>query len=157
MTKRDIVKADNIEPKIGFEAQQPWVNKPQLDANISNRWSSSATAWFKAFSTMRSTGDWVVTWVGFKPSQLEVYATDPWNPNGGWSRWIMWTETNSTGNVIYWWASAVSYFWDAIINLKDGGGTDQIVGKFISFDDDGFTLNLSTALGTQRYMFLVYK
>jgi len=86
MTKTKIVTEANITPTLKEVVQTPWINWPQLDANVSLRNNDITTirsySWFK-FAATSWTQD-VITW--FAPKTIQIFASISWSNT--WSQWV---------------------------------------------------------------------
>lgn len=111
--------------------------------------------------TKSSTGDQVITGVGFRPSRVDIHVIKDSTTESIWSDAVgLFTATgtfqqrchySSIGGGNYLASTAGS---NIAIKIVTPTGTDQIVATYSSLDEDGFTLNYSTAAfqASMRYV-----
>ena len=106
---------------------------------------------------------WVitVTWVGFQPSKVNIIA------NVNWSTWILrsnwWYDTSTYCSYDYMTNSThpqKSYYSTNQIVLRDDWSTGTFLStyaSFVSFNADGFTLNVPVRNQTVQCIYIVYE
>lgn len=109
------------------------------------------------FTTNSTTGDRVITGLGFQPSYIRLTVCQKYNTT---ESFVHKSEGFTDGtrqdcNSIYWDSTggkSISYSDKVInhINRVSGNLTDVIVATLVSFDADGFTLNFSATLASYK-------
>ena len=116
-----------------------------LDYNIALRNKPSWNIFCKFYLyTWTTTWNWSYTWVWFKPKYVRIQATlavspHPWSSDG--------CTSSPNWDAIYhyyssWWD--ISIVNNRIIKIFDDWRITQKAAKFISFDNDWFTLEFTT-------------
>lgn len=169
----DILPVDttNYEDKFLYWKSIERINVKQIKwlATVATTWVYSDLTWKPTIPTVNipklwhfqitATGNIVVTWIGYKPSLIEIKASVSW-----WS-WILestgksdWTNTythyiynTNTNNKSY-------YVTDNIIVIEDGSSWSFVntYASLTSLDSGGFTVNVWTRNHTVECTYIVY-
>ena len=126
-----------------------------LYTNINNVWTKIGGGnYYMGYTEISSTGNQSVTGVGFKPKLVTMRAS---NTN---TLCIGSMDGTNDYSTVQWFDSSNALAGiqtnSYAINLKDTGGTNTFVANFSSFDNDGFTLNVTTASVTAYIVFEAY-